>query len=137
LPPGAAHSIGEQIVHILHAEDYIVAGMLQGKQPIWERDGWAARTGLPNLMRLTDDAAGSFKGDIARLEPYKSDVYAQTSAYLAGITDADLDREMELPVLGKMTVAGLLTMLLIGNTFAHTGEISALKGIQEQRGYPF
>jgi hypothetical protein len=44
---------------------------------------------------------------------------------------------MELPVLGKINVAGLLTMLLIGNNFAHTGEISALKGIQEQKGYPF
>jgi hypothetical protein len=36
-----------------------------------------------------------------------------------------------------MTVYDVLSNFLVGNTLAHTGEISALKGLQGAKGYPF
>ena len=36
-----------------------------------------------------------------------------------------------------MTVFDALTNALVGNNLAHTGEISALKGVQGAKGYPF
>ena len=138
LPPGTSHPIGEQIAHTLQSEDYIIASMLQGQPSIWERDGWGAGTSMPNVVRQDFETARNFKGDVAALDPYRAAVYAQTEAYFAVLSDAELDRELDLqPPLGKTSVGGVLCMLLIGNNFAHTGEISALKGIQEQRGYPF
>jgi hypothetical protein len=38
---------------------------------------------------------------------------------------------------GTMPLANVQTLLLLGNTNAHTGEITALKGTQGLRGYPF
>jgi len=36
-----------------------------------------------------------------------------------------------------MSMGTFLTTLLLGNTYAHMGEISALKGLLGSKGYPF
>jgi hypothetical protein len=66
-------------------------------------------------------------------------VYAATNRYLDSITDADLDRELDMSGwdMPPTRVGDLLNMFLLGNIFAHTGEISAVKGIQGAKGYPF
>ena len=136
LPPGSAHPIGEVVAHILQTEDMIVSGMLQGQRPLWERDGWEAKLGIPNVSRHTQEMARGFKGDLAALQPYKEAVYASTQAYLDSLSDADLDREVDMG--GNTTTVGdALTNALVGNNLAHTGEISALKGVQGSKGYAF
>jgi uncharacterized damage-inducible protein DinB len=137
MPPGSAHPIGETMAHVLQSEDYIIAGMLQKKPTVWEREDWQARTGMPNVSRQDAETARSFKGDATALAGYQQAVYAQTDAYLSSISDSDLDRQLDLPQIGKMTVGGVLNFILVGNNFAHTGEIAAVKGLQDQKGYPF
>ena len=65
--------------------------------------------------------------------------FAKTDAYLGSLTDADLERELDLTAMGfgKLSLGALLGTAVLANTFAHTGEISALKGIQGSKGYPF
>lgn len=111
----------------------IISGMLQGQPSIWERDGWEAKVGIPNVTRHSQEMARGFKADRAALQPYKDAVYASTQAYLDLLTDADLEGGGG----GPMTVADALTNALVGNNLAHTGEISALKGIQGSKGYAF
>ena len=137
LPAGTAHPIGELMAHVVQSEDGIVNGMVQGKQPIWDRDGWGKKLGIPNMMMHDNKGARSFRCDPKSLSEYTKAVQSSTIQYLSSLKPADLNRIVEGGPIGKMPVAGVLTMLLVGNTFAHTGEISALKGVQGAKGYPF
>lgn len=138
VPPGVAHPIGELQAHILHSIDGLVNMMCRGQQSIWERDGWGAKLGVPMMMLHDTESARSFRVDPAQLEDYATSVFTEFQAYLDTLTPADLDREVDFgPGLGKMSLGAFLLNPLLGNTFAHTGEISALKGLQGQRGYPF
>jgi hypothetical protein len=138
VPPGVVHPIGELAAHIVQSEDGIVNGMLQGKPTVWEQGGWSAKLGgMPNLMRHDTATARSVKADPQSLQEYTQAVYASVDAYLDGLTPADLDREVQVGPAGTMAVADVLTNILAGNTLAHTGEISALKGLQGAKGYPF
>lgn len=139
VPPGSCHSIGEIMAHVLHCEDGMLTMFLMGTQPIWERDGWGAKLGAPMLIDLPAEPAPEWRCDPEKLREYGKAVFAQTDAYLASLSPADLDREIDLSAagIGKMPLAGFLLTMLLGNTYAHTGEISALKGIQGSKGYPF
>lgn len=138
LPPGVAHPIGELAAHTLQSEDGMI-NMLQGQPPLWVRDGWGERLGLPMVMQQTTEAARAFRCDPSALAEYGKAVYANTDAYFAGLQPADLDREIDLSAMGIGTrkLGEVLTGMVLGNNFAHTGEISALKGMQGLRGYPF
>ena len=136
LPSGTAHPIGEIVAHILQSEDMIINGMIQGQPSVWESGGWEQKLGIPNVARHTQDMARGFKGDLAALQPYKEAVFASTQACLDGLSAEDLEREVQAGE-GTMTVFDALTNALVGNNLAHTGEISALKGVQGAKGYPF
>ena len=136
LPDGVAHPIGELMAHILQSEDGIINGMLQGKPPLWESEGWGEKLGVPNVMGHTNEQARGFSVDIAALAPYQEAVFAQTEAYLGSLSAEDLEREVPGPN-EPMTVAQALGNALVGNNFAHTGEISALKGLLGAKGYAF
>lgn len=139
VPPGRGHPIGALMAHVLQCEDGMLAMFLMGTKPIWERDGWEAKVGLPMMIDLPADPAPTSSCDPTNLMEYGKAVFAQTDAYLASLTPADLDRQVDLTAagLGKMSLAQFLLTMLLGNTYAHTGEISALKGIQGSKGYPF
>ena len=137
MPPGMAHPIGELVAHVLQSEDFIINGMLQGQPSVWERDGWEAKLGIPNVVMHTQETARGFKGDVQALRPYQEAVFASTQVYLDSLTEADLDREVEGMGEGPTTVVDAITNALVGNNLAHTGEISALKGVQGAKGYAF
>jgi hypothetical protein len=137
LPAGVTHPIGELITHILNSEDGTIHSMAQGKPTIWERDGWGKKLGVANMMFHDNRGARAFKVDPASLVDYQKAVQAATVKYLGGLKDADLDRLVDAGPLGKVPLGGLLLNGMVGNTFAHTGEISALKGLHGAKGYPF
>lgn len=135
VPPGVVHPIGELAAHILHGQDGFVS-MLTGKKSIWERDGYDTKLGIPFVFLQDHAVARALQTTPADLAEYATKVFAETQAYIATLTDADLDREID--VFGnKMPVGAALGGPAIGNIFAHVGEISALKGLHGAKGYPF
>ncbi|MBM2810718.1 MAG: DinB family protein [Chloroflexi bacterium] len=140
VPPGIAPPIGALIAHILHCEDFMLNTAVQGKPPLWERDGWAAKIGGEMIVDQDESAARAYKCDPRQMAQYAQAVFASTDACLANLNDTDLDRELELVQFGfpsNMTVGAFLTQMVLGNTYAHTGEISSLKGSMSMRGYAF
>jgi hypothetical protein len=77
--------------------------------------------------------------DLPELKMYAQAVYASTDAYLAGLSDTDLDRQLDLTGagFGKQTLAWVLNLLIVNHIGTETGEIAALEGIQGAKGYPF
>jgi hypothetical protein len=139
VPDGVAHPIGAIAAHIIQCEDVMINTAIQGRQSIWERDGWGAKLGLPLLVDPELEKARSCKCDPQQLREYAETVYKNTDAYLSALQPEDLDKEVDLTEagMGKMGVAEFLLTALLGNNYAHTGEISALKGIMGKKGYPF
>jgi hypothetical protein len=139
LPPGAAHPVGAIYAHALLAQDGIVNGMLKGRAPRFATD-WADRTGLESPQQnLTPEWSRGLRPDLAALRQYGQVVIADTEAYLDGLTADDLDRTIDLSAfgLGEPTVGWILNALVAGHLNNMAGEISALKGVQGARGYPF
>lgn len=139
LPPGTAHPIGALALHILNSEDAMINGSVLGQQPIWFRDGWGEKLGVPALLRQDNETARGVRVTPAALQEYAQAVYANTAEFFGGLTPADLDERM-IDMGGgmdPMPLGKFLTQALLGNNYAHTGEISALKGVLGSKGYPF
>ena len=93
------------------------------------------------MMLNSDEAtARGYKCNPKDMAEYAQVVFANTDSFLAGLKDADLEREINLVQFGfpeNGALGEFLTQALLGNTYAHTGEISSLKGSLGKTGYPF
>jgi hypothetical protein len=77
--------------------------------------------------------------DLSALRAYARAVASETDTWLAGLSDPELDRPMDLTGagLGQHTWGSAIALLVANHLGTETGEIAALKGIQGARGYPF
>jgi hypothetical protein len=144
IPPGIANPLGATYAHVIWSEDMIVQGMFKGDAPLYAST-WANQTGLSEPMPGPENWAEygpwtrRVKIDLAALRQYGAAVADATDSWLAGLTDADLDRPMDLSAvgLGQHTIATAIGLLIVNHLGTETGEIAVLKGIQGARGYPF
>ena len=106
---------------------------------------WMDRTGLSEPMPMPGPGWADYgpwtrrvKVDLDQLRAYAQAVAAETDSWLAGLSDGDLDRPMDLSGigLGQHTWASAIALLLANHLGTETGEIAVLKGIQGARGYP-
>ncbi len=86
-----------------------------------------------------EDWTKNVKVDLKALREYAQAVYKDAENYVAGLTDSDLDKPLDMTNagLGQKTFAWGITNLVIGHLHDMTGEVSVLKGIQGLKGYPF
>ena len=146
-PPGVANPLGATYAHIVTSEDAIINAMIRGQAPLFAST-WAGKIGVsepppspdPNNPGLPNWAqwARRVKVDLATLRQYAQAVYKASDEYLTSLSDEELERTIDLSALGigENSVSQLLSTI-ISNTHWHTGEISCLKGLQGQKGYPF
>ncbi len=140
---GIGHPIGSLIAHILQSEDVLINMFVQHQGPLWEREGWGEKIGGPLLLEQHVDTSRAYACTQEQLDhfaTYAKAVFANTESAMDTITDADLDKEANLVSVGfpsNMPLGVFLSQMLLGNTYAHTGEISALKGQLAMKGYPF
>lgn len=147
-PPGKALPIGAAYAHYVTGEDWMIHSLFQGVAPLMEGP-WAGKTGVsepPPGPGPGDDWPARFgewsrrvRVDLAAFRSYAKAVYEATDGYLATLPDAELAREIDLSAMGmgKQTVGFVLDNALLGHAYCHCGEISALKGVQGKKGYPF
>lgn len=135
-PPGTANTISATFIHFLHDEDHFIQDLIQGKPTVWETGGWSEKTGIQKPPGIGEDWS-DFKRRRVDIQPfldYKAAVWSATDAYLAELTEEDLDRKVNFAG-GERTVADIL-LLSAAQSLSHIGEIAALKGIQGAKGLP-
>ena len=108
---------------------------------------WAGKTGVSEPQPGPgDDYEARFAAwsrrvrvDLPAFRAYSKAVYEATDGYLASLADSELARELDLSGMGmgKQAVGFFLAAALIGHAYCHCGEISAIKGVQGKKGYPF
>jgi hypothetical protein len=147
-PEGLANPLGATYAHVLIGEDAFVAG-LRGEPALFV-DGWTGRvgvSGLPPLGQPGDvlplgrewhDWGRRVRVELPALRAYGNAVHEATDQYLAGLSDDDLNRPLDLSAagFGEQTLAWVLSAGLIGHVLSHWGEIVCLKGLQGGRGFP-
>ncbi len=146
MPPGKAQTVGASYAHVVLSEDMIVNGMLSGQAPLFAAT-WAGKNGVSEPMPMPGPDwesryhgwTQSVKVDIPAMREYAKAVYANTDEYLSSLTPDDLDRTIDLSGvgMGQMDLAGTLSLMVVGHTNNLRGEISAIKGTQGLKGYPF
>lgn len=140
-PPGKAFSIAANYAHVLGSEDMAIQRLLRDAD-LLAASTWAGRTGVSEMPPLGPGGdmktwSRQAKVDVPKLQRYGQAVYAATDAYLATLTPEDLARPLDLSKLGLgEQPASFILNALVANAAMHCGEISCLKGIQGQKGYP-
>jgi hypothetical protein len=134
-PSGSTNTIAATYAHIVIGEDFFAAAV-DGKPMLLDASR-AAKTGVPavTIPRITPELA-AIRMNLEPFQEYAKAVYARTEALVAGLSDADWQREVETP-FGKSTVANLLGSIGFYHVAEHSGEIAALKGVQGLKGLPF
>ena len=147
-PPGLALPIGAAYAHSVTTEDWLVNVLFRGGAPLFAGPH-AGKTGISELPpdpASAKDWAGEFAGwsrrvriDLTAFRAYAQSVYASTDAYLSNAPDTELERPVDLSFvgMGMQSVGFVVNNAVIGHAFSHCGEISALKGVQGKKGYPF
>ena len=134
LPGATIGSIGSIYLHALASEDWAVQELLQGKPKLVESGGWFARLGMAPAK---DPEWSQANMDIEAIRAFAAAVYASTDAYLASITDADLDKEIPWHSGQTHTAGWVLADVVHAHLGTHAGEIAALKGVMGLQGLPW
>ena len=138
-PPGVAHSIGTLYWHVISGTDFLVHGWCMGKPPLATTENWRDRVvlGPPGEDEAAHEARmQEVSIDLEAMHAYSKEVDAAVSNWLETLSPGDLEREIETPI-GQLNMAQVLEVFAVWHLSAHGGEISALKGCQGARGYPF
>ena len=144
-PHGLANPLGATYAHVVCSEDLVVQGMFRQVVPL-AASTWAGRTGLSEPMPMPGPEWAEYPAwtrrvrvDLSALRAYARAVGEQTDAWLASLSETDLDQPMDLSGvgLGQHTWATAIGLLIGNHLGTETGEIAVLKGIQGARGYPF
>ncbi len=131
-PEGESHSIAWVLWHAARIEDLFIQQVFQQKQQEWEAGGWADRTGLPprgfGTGQPTADAKSLRIADLEAFGEYAARIAALADEFIAGLSEADLDREVKLgervEKLGQS-----ITLHLVTHLNGHRGEVNTLRGM--------
>lgn len=99
---GGVLPIAFTVHHMTNIEDSSVSVLFQGKAPIWQEGGWAARTGVAvddhGKERTVAEMEAQRIADWDAYKAYQAEVFAATEAWLAGLDPARLTDVLFDPV---------------------------------------
>ncbi|HLQ57728.1 MAG TPA: DUF664 domain-containing protein [Streptosporangiaceae bacterium] len=132
-PGGRGNSIAWLIWHLTRVQDDHVADVA-GTEQAWAADGWAARFGLP--LDVADTGYGHGADEVAAvrvasgelLTGYHDAVFEQTTRYVSGLADADLDRVVDKRWNPPVTL-GVRLLSVISDDLQHAGQAAYLRGL--------
>ena len=143
MPPGKANPIAGTYAHLVFSEDFFVQGFLKKTQPLFETT-FKDKTGASELQPTDWEVAypkwlREVTIDTKKFRAYAQAVYATTEAYVATLSDEDLQKDVDMSAfgMGSRKVYDFIANMISGHAYPIMGEISVLKGIQGLKGYPF
>lgn len=145
-PPGTAHSIAATWAHAIFIEDLITNQILQSSQPLYQSQ-WRDRTGVNKLQPQPGDNweegyakwAQEAKIMLDQFREYNQAVFAATDSFLNSVTAVDVIKMIDATAIGmgQRAMYSVISNGIIAHTDNIVGEISALKGVQGFKGYPW
>lgn len=143
MPTGKANPISGIYAHVVFTEDLFIHNFLKKTQPLFETT-FKDKTGASKIQPTDWQEAypkwlKEVHIDIKQFREYAKAVFAESEEYVSSLTDADLEKEVDMSSfgMGMMKVYAFIANLINGHVYPIMGEISVLKGIQGLKGYPF
>jgi uncharacterized damage-inducible protein DinB len=130
---GRANSITWLLWHLARVQDDHVAEVA-GTEQVWTSKGWVGRFDLPfdaadTGFGHTSEQVQQVRVDSADLlTGYLDDVLDQTLEYVAGLTDADLDRVVDKRWDPPVTL-GVRLVSVVDDDLEHLGQAAFAKGV--------
>jgi hypothetical protein len=133
LPGAKINPIGAIYAHTVFGEDGILNALIRGQAPVYFAGSWADKIGI-EMPRGGMEPDWSVSMDLDTFRQYAAAVYKATDEYITSLTDAELDRVVEMGFAPPMPVRTAIANILAWHVATHQGEISALKGVQGLEG---
>jgi len=136
---GKALPVGAAYAHAVAIEDLTISQLMH-LLPISHKK---ALTGLSEPMPALSEWekyeawTKRVKIDLKKCKAYAKKVYKRSDEYLSLLKDRELNKKIELSGMGEYELFYILNNFILLHTANLTGEISAAKGVQGLRGYPF
>jgi hypothetical protein len=125
-PPGSVNTIGSIYSHILTYVDFYVRTYgIEGKPQPEIVESRPPELWMQDVQR-----------DLSELHAYAGQVRTTAQKWLSSLTPQDLERTTPTTA-GEINWGQAVAMFIIWHINAHCGEISALKGCQGLKGYPW
>lgn len=131
-PGPDANSIAWLIWHLARVQDDHVSEVA-GQPQTWTAGGWVGRFRLPFHEHATgygqsSDEVGRVRVDGELLLGYLDATTAATKAFLAGVTEGDLDRVVDRNWTPPVTL-GVRLVSVIGDDLQHVGQAAYARGL--------
>lgn len=131
-------SIATIYAHTIMSEDYLMNDKILGRESLFERGKWAAKTGI-EMIPFSGDSDGWLAAlpgaDFDALRQYAAQVYAETDSTIAKLSESDLERTVTF--IDEMPIGSFLATIIAWHAVHHGGEVCALKGVLGGKGLPF
>lgn len=132
-PGPESNHIDYTVWHMARVEDgWMNRGIRRGPQ-VWDRDGWAAKLGLPESdsgFGYTAEQVTAFPAfDLDELMNYYRAVRADALELIQSFSDEDLERAPNPERNPENTIAKILSHVLIEEA-EHVGQVAYIRGLQ-------
>jgi len=125
-PPGIVNTIGAIYSHIItHADNFLQYALIE------KRPSPKNVEDRPEVFILKE-----VQVDLSELHEYADKVKNKTLGWVSSQTPEDLARIMD-STIGELPVGQAVDAFIVWHINVHCGEISALKGCQGAKGYPW
>jgi hypothetical protein len=138
-PPGpGANPLGWTVWHLTRVQDGQIADLM-GEADLWTRDGWHRKFGRPpdhddSGYGHTASQVKAFRSPSAKVQlDYLRATTERTKAYLARLTPAALDRELDEPWYTPRPTVGVRLLSILADCHQHAGEASYIRGLLKAR----
>lgn len=125
-PPGVVNTIGSIYSHILSYVDWFIQDLCIDQKPFPESVESA----------LMEHGLCHVQADLAETHESAGALLEKAKGWLSSLTPADLEI-IRNTTIGELNQGKMVEAYIIWHINVHCGEISALKGCQGLKGYPF
>jgi len=139
-PHPDCNSMGWLAWHLTRVQDDHVADLM-GQEQLWVKDGWYARFNrAPDPKDIgwghsSEDVAAFRSPDVETLLEYHRAVLERTKRYIATLSAADLDRELNEPWFQPLPTVGVRLVSVVSDGLQHVGQAAYLRGLFKGKGW--
>lgn len=136
---GKAVPVGAAYAHAVMSEDMTLSMIILQKKPLYEKEDLGFSVPPPDMEHWSDyeNWYKIVEVNLKKLRAYAKKVYQATDDYLAILKEEDLDKQLEVPGMGQKPLGYLLNNWMLLHFASLNGEVSAAKGFQGKKGYPW
>ena len=139
-PHPDCNSMGWLAWHLTRVQDDHIADLM-GEEQLWLKDGWYARFNrAPDAKDIgwghSSEQVSAFRSpDVETLLAYHRAVLERTKRYIATLSLADLDRELNEPWFQPLPTVGVRLVSIMSDDLQHAGQVAYLRGLLKGKGW--